>query len=53
MLVLTRKANETIMIGDLMIVVKHIGRNRVSIAVEAKPGVKVLRGELVKKDQAA
>jgi carbon storage regulator len=47
MLVLTRKAGETIRIGnDVLLTVVRIEGNRVRIAVEAPRSLTVLRGEL-------
>ena len=47
MLVLSRKAGETIRIGDDVIVtINRINKNRVSIGIHAPDGYRVLRGEL-------
>lgn len=47
MLVLTRKKDETIQIGDSIVVkVISCGRGKVKIGVEAPASVRVLRGEL-------
>ena len=48
MLVLTRKIDQTIVIGDI-ITVKILGveRNRVKVGIEAPKAVTVLRGELL------
>ncbi len=47
MLVLSRKANERIVIGDnITIVVNKIAGNRVSLAIDAPSEVRVVRGEL-------
>ena len=49
MLVLSRKTNERIRIGnDITIVVSQIKGNRVTLAIEAPDGVRILRGELEK-----
>jgi len=48
MLILTRKKNETIHIGnDIWIVVKSIRGNQVQIGIEAPKESRVLRGELI------
>lgn len=50
MLVLSRKANERINIGDdIKVVVYKIRDKRVTIGIEAPDGVRILRGELLKK----
>lgn len=47
MLVLTRKVNESIVIGGIVtITITEIKGNRVKVGVIAPTGVKVLRGEL-------
>lgn len=47
MLVLTRKKDETIQIGDSIVIkVISTGRGKVKIGVEAPGTVRVLRGEL-------
>ena len=47
MLVLTRKINETIQIGDnIVIKVISSGRGKCKIGIEAPNNVRVLRGEL-------
>lgn len=47
MLVLSRKADQRIRIGDdITIVVNQIKGNRVTIGIEAPDGVRILRGEL-------
>jgi carbon storage regulator len=47
MLVLSRKTEERIHIGDnITIVVNQIKGNRVTIGIDAPSGVKILRGEL-------
>ena len=54
MLVLTRKLNERIRIGeDIEIVVVALTGNRVKIGIEAPRDVKVLRGELDERKDAA
>lgn len=47
MLVLTRKMDESIVIGeDIKIIVKRISPSQVRIAIEAPPDVRVLRSEV-------
>lgn len=47
MLVLTRKAGQTIRIGEGVVVrVERIGTGRVSISIDAERSIKVMRGEL-------
>lgn len=47
MLVLSRKAGETIRIGDdVVVTINRINKNRVSIGIHAPDGYRVLRGEL-------
>ena len=51
MLVLSRKANESIQIGDNVTVeIRRIAGNRVTVAIDAPRDVRILRGEL---EQAA
>lgn len=48
MLVLTRKQDETIRIGDSIVVkVIYAGRGKAKIGIEAPANVRVLRGELL------
>jgi carbon storage regulator len=47
MLMLTRRAMETIRIGDSIVIrVNRVGRQQVSLGIEAPPELLVLRGEL-------
>ena len=47
MLVLTRKANERIVIGkDIEIFICSIGRDRVKVGINAPANVRIIRGEL-------
>ena len=46
MLVLTRREQETIHIGDAVITIIQLGRGQVKIGIEAPEKVKILRGEL-------
>lgn len=51
MLVLSRKIGERLAIGnDVQIVVSKIAGNRVTLGIEAPKSVRILRGELRKKD---
>ena len=52
MLILTRKPAERILIGDgIVIEIREVRGNQVSIGIEAPPEVKVLRGELVERQE--
>lgn len=47
MLVLSRKANESIHIGnDITVTVVQVAGNRVRLAIDAPPHVRILRSEL-------
>jgi carbon storage regulator CsrA len=47
MLVLSRQKNETIEIGEnIVLTITSISRNRVSIGIEAPKDIRVVRGEL-------
>jgi carbon storage regulator CsrA len=50
MLVLTRKAAESIVIGDVTVYIGDIRRGRVRIAVDAPDDVPIVRGELLSDD---
>lgn len=51
MLVLSRKADQTIMIGsDVVVTVISVRNNRVKIGIQAPKDVRVLRQELVSDD---
>ncbi len=48
MLVLSRKENETICIGDqITIHISHIGGSRVRVGIEAPNDISIMRGEFV------
>ena len=47
MLVLSRKENETIVIGEITITVIRIKGNRVAVGIDAPREVEVVRGELL------
>ena len=47
MLVLSRKAGESIVVDDVRVTVVKLDRNRVRIGIEAPEDKKILRGELV------
>lgn len=48
MLVLSRKINETIHIGDdITITVVQVDRNKVRIGIQAPDDVRIMRGELI------
>ena len=46
MLVLSRKAGESIVAGDVVITVTRLSGNRVQLGVDAPSEVRILRGEL-------
>ena len=46
MLVLSRKKNQSVRIGDVVVTVRHVGRNVVRLGIEAPPEVKIVRSEL-------
>ncbi len=47
MLILSRKAGETIVLGDnITITVNRVASNRVSLGIAAPPEVRITRGEL-------
>ncbi len=50
MLVLSRKAGESIVVDDVKVTVVKLDRNRVRIGIEAPEHKKILRGELVLTD---
>ncbi|MCC9642041.1 carbon storage regulator [Rhodopirellula sp. JC740] len=51
MLVLSRKVDEQLVIGDNIVVrVTKISGNRVSIAIDAPNDVKITRGELIERE---
>ncbi len=50
MLVLTRKVGESIMVdGGIEIKIQRIAGKRVTIAIDAPPHVKILRGEIAER----
>lgn len=52
MLVLSRRKNETIRIGDdIVVVVVETGNGRVRIGIQAPRDVSVVRGELARRDE--
>lgn len=52
MLVLSRKKNEAIMIGNnIKIIVSDVRGDKVRIGIEAPPEIKILRHELLEKDE--
>ena len=50
MLVLGRKAGESLLIGGVEVVIVRINGNRVSLGVDAPKEVKILRKELTEND---
>ena len=53
MLVLSRKTNEVIVIGNIRVTVVRIGPNSVRIGIEAPDDVKILREELEKQNEVS
>lgn len=54
MLVLSRKIGEKLNIGDDVVVeIRRVAGNRVTIGVEAPRSIRVVRGELALHDEAA
>ena len=52
MLVLTRRENESIFIGDnIKVILLELKRDRIKIGIEAPANVRILRDELVGKPQ--
>ncbi len=52
MLVLTRKAGESLVIGDVIVVtVTEIDAGRVRIGVEAPKSVPIIRSELIEREE--
>jgi carbon storage regulator CsrA len=49
-LVIRRKEGESFLVGDSMITIARVEGKRISIAIAAPEGVKVLRSELAKKE---
>lgn len=56
MLTLTRKPEETIVIGDgperIEVIVKEIRRNQVRLGIVAPEDVRIFRKELIERDEA-
>lgn len=50
MLVLGRRIGEWIQVGDSRVVVLHASANRVSLGVEADSRIKILRGEIIERE---
>ncbi|MDP3901241.1 MAG: carbon storage regulator [bacterium] len=54
MLVLTRKKDQSIVIGDSIVVrVLSIGNRRVKLGIEAPPSVSVMREEMIELQETA
>lgn len=51
MLVLSRKKDQTLIVGDAVLTVSRLDGNRVRIAIDAPKTVKVLRGEIAQANQ--
>lgn len=52
MLVLTRKKDEKVLIGDIVVHILRVGGNFVRLGIEAPPDVNIKRGELPIKSDA-
>lgn len=48
MLVLGRKPQESIRVGDAVVTILKVDKNQVTIGIKAPPNVKILRTELEK-----
>lgn len=53
MLVLVRKRNQSIRIGDAVLTVRHVGEGRVTLGIEAPRSVRIVRSELELVERAA
>jgi len=53
MLVLSRKKNQSIQIGNIVITVNQVKKNKVMLGIDAPNEVKILRGELALVDSEA
>lgn len=51
MLVLGRKPGEYVMIGDIKVQVVKSRQGDLRLAIDAPPGVKIIRGEVLEKEQ--
>jgi len=51
MLVISRKAGETILIGDVTVKILSTQPSRVKVGIEADRDVRVVRGELEKEEE--
>lgn len=52
MLVLSRREGQKLIMGDIVLTITKLKGNTVQIGIEAPPEVKILRGELEKKEEA-
>jgi carbon storage regulator len=53
MLVLSRRKNDTIIIGDVIVTIVSVKSGTVKLGIEADRGIPVMRGELVEGDDAS
>jgi len=53
MLVLSRKKDQTIQIGNVVITVKQVKNKKVTLGIEAPMEVKIIRGELMDEETFA
>ena len=53
MLVLTRKVTESIKIGESIITIVRVSGDRVKVGIDAPSSVKIVRSELLKKEDEA
>ena len=51
MLVLSRKLNETVQIGTILVRIVAVKNGRVKLGIEASGDVEILRGELVEQPE--
>ncbi len=52
MLIISRKLKEKLHVGDSVITVTRVAGNRVTLGIQARPEIKIVRSELVDKSVA-